>query len=282
MTPGHQLLFERFRKKEIAKLRRIENYAYDARSNYVPLHREVRDGFSHRGRLDWAAVNAYVRIDGAEMLLDGLESFELKMGKTLNRVSSVVVTSNQWLTSLTDASSIDISRIKDELHDAFRGLNYIGMVEPGFYPRRRQPGSMTDGMVSWHAHLLFWDDQRETLAEALANFNRNRAGPLYGVEPATLRKRSWKSAAERMCYLLKSPAKSYSTRRMPERIDPSTGEIIPEHDHQMAQKLRPGQHVHMRNALREFTLDDLLVAGGTVKPLLNPLRKRLFKDRELY
>lgn len=282
MTPWHQMLFEEFREKEIAKLRTIEKYAYDARSNSVPLHREVRDGFSHGGRLDWAAVNAYVRSNGAEILLDRLESFALQMGKTLNRVSSVVVTSDKWLASLADAHEIDLRKIRNELDDLFQGLNYFGVIEPALYPRRHHPGAEKKGVVSWHGHLLTWDTERETLWRRLGNYNSRTVGPLYGVPPANLRERSWKSAAVPLLYMLKTPAKSYSTRRIVEHIDAGTGEVIAEHDHQTPQKLRPGEHVHMRNVLREFKLDDLLVAGGTVKPLLNPLRERLFKDRELY
>lgn len=282
VAPQHQALFERFRKKELAKLQTIEKYTYDARSNSVPLHREVQDGFSHRGRLDWAAVNAHVRIDAAEIILDRLESFALQIRKRAPLVSSVVVTSDQWLTSLPDACAIDICKIRDELHDAFRGLSYVGMIEPAFYPRRRHPGITITGMVSWHAHLLFWDAQRETLGQAVAKINRGTTGPLYGVAPASLRRRSWNSAAECLCYLLKSPAKSYSTRRMPERIDPGTGEIIAEHDLQIPQKLRPGQHVHMRNALREFALDDLLLAGDKGYQMLTPLFHRVSFDRQRY
>lgn len=282
MTPQHKAPLEAFRRDEIAKQRKIEDYSFDARSNYVPLHPDVKGGFSINSRLDWAAVSAHVRIRAAELLLDGLESFELKMGKTLNRVSSVVVTSDKWLASLADAHEIDIRKIRNELGDLFQGLNYFGVIEPALYPRRHHPGAEKKGVVSWHGHLLTWDTERETLWRRLGNYNSRTVGPLYGVPPANLRERSWKSAAVPLLYMLKTPAKSYSTRRIAEHIDAGTGEVIAEHDHQTPQKLRPGEHVHMRNALREVTLDDLLVAGGTVKPLLNPLRERLFKDRELY
>lgn len=199
-----------------------------------------------------------------------------------HRVSSVVVSAEQWFVNLHDAHGCDIRAIRRELNELFRSFNYLGVVEPGFYPRRKVPPAVTNGAVSWHAHLLFWGRERDSLARTLEDYNAVSRGVLFGVPAATLRSRSWRTFEERVCYSVKTPSKSYSTRRVPERADPMTGEIIAEHDRQLAQQLRPGQHMHMRNVLREFCLDDLILAGGSGKRLLQPLAEQIRRDRTRY
>lgn len=282
MTPQHREQLQEFLAKEIVKQKNIEDYSYNARRNYVRLHPEVKDGFCVNGMQDWAAVSAHVRIKAAELLLDGLELCEQKMGKTLKLVSSVLVSSNQWLTSLERAHEVDVCGIRKDLDDFFEGLNYVAVIEPGLYPRLHYQGAEKKGIVSWHAHAVSWDIDRDALERARDRHNSKTAGILFGVPPANLQKRSWNSAAECLLYMLKTQAKSYSMRRIAEGINPKTGEVVAEHDYQMPQALRPGEHVHMRNVMRSFTLDDLLIAGGEVNLLLGPLLDRLLKDRELY
>ncbi|MBX9453224.1 MAG: hypothetical protein KL801_15555 [Mesorhizobium sp.] len=271
-----------FKREENRKSKELKNYIYDARSNYVVAHRETLDGLSQRGRLDWAAANGDVRIAAAITLVETARTLRTELSAASPRVSSVVVSAEQWFVNLHDAHGCDIRAIRRELSELFRSFNYLGVVEPGFYPRRKVPPSVTNGAVSWHAHLLFWGRERDPLARTLEDYNAFTRGVLFGVPAATLRSRSWNSFEALICYAQKTPSKSYSTRRMPERADPMTGEIIAEHDRQLAQQLRPGQQMHMRNVLREFCLDDLLLAGGTGKRLLRPLAEQIRRDRTEY
>lgn len=271
---------QKLKAQELAKRHNIETYIRDRRSTYVHPDRETLDGFTMRGRLDWAAVNAHVRIAAAEILLEALKAFRRGAPRTAPRVSSVVVSSEYWVRNLHDAHAIDVREIGAELAWLFRGQNYVGMIEPGFYPRRSPSGTVGKGVVSWHAHLLFWGTERETLRQALEGYSKRVNGPLFGVPAANLRWRSWKSAEACVCYMLKTPAKSYSTQRVPEMVNPTTGEIIPEHDRQIAQALRPGEHLRMRNVLREFCLDDLLLVGGTGNILIQPLWQAMLGDRD--
>src|SRR6185369_9113326 len=52
----------------------------------------------------------------------------------------------------------DICQAKQKIRNAFTGMNFIGVFEPGYYPkvpwlRDDQKGSL----VSFHAHLVVWD-----------------------------------------------------------------------------------------------------------------------------
>lgn len=282
MVGEHETALDAFREKEATKLIRIENYVHDARRNSTPLHREAQEGMSASGALDWAAVNTDVRITALGMLLEALETLTPELGKSGKRVSSVVMTSEHWMAPLDGAHDEIVEMIRKEANDRFRGQHFVGMIEPAFYPRYPVGRLRTKKLISWHAHLLFWGKDRQELEDAITAFNDETEGPLYGVAPASVRRRSWQSAPECLSYMMKTPAKSHTTLRIQERMNPETGEFFAEHDKQHAQALRTGEHVKMLNVLREFTLDKLFLVGGKGHVLVKDLRQRIERDRERY
>lgn len=275
-------LLASFRDEEVKKLRIIESYVYNARSNYVPLHREAHEGMTATGALDWAAVNTGVRVAAMELMVGALEVQLSELRSQFPTVSSLLVSANQWVTDIGGPHREIVTDIRGVLTELFQESHYVGAIEPALYPRRQIAGVVRKGVVSWHAHLLAWGTDRGRLDNALSALNEKTEGPLYGVPPASMRSRSWKTALNCIGYFLKTPAKSYSTRRIAERIDPQTGEIFPEHDRQYAQRLRPGEHIHLRNILRDFTLDDLLLFGGTGRELVAPMQREISRDRRHY
>ncbi len=62
--------------------------------------------------------------------------------------------------------NIDFSyeRAKRKLRNAFAGKNFIGVIEPGYYPDERwKSGDKVGSLISFHAHIVVWDTSRSKL-----------------------------------------------------------------------------------------------------------------------
>jgi|GEM_PF-4285584 len=275
-----QRILDAFTKGEKQKQEHVRRYLVDRRANYVPGHPHTIQALSRAGQLDWAAANSRCRVDAAEILASELPAFRKQHRTRSPLVHSVLVAPLKWCRPIGVAHEVEIEAIRAELESLLAGRNYFGAIEPGLYPRRTPSGEFQKGVVSWHAHAVVWNDREHSTIAAVQSINAQNEGPLFGVAPANYRRRSWETIAKPLLYALKTPGKSYATRRIPESINRQTGEIIPEHDQQQAQRLRPGELVKMLNVLREFTLDELLVVGGNGYDLVAPLRDRISRDRE--
>jgi len=200
--------------------------------------------------------------------------------RRFKHVRSVVVSSRDWLFDISEAHEIDAASIKDEIESCFAGINFVGIIEPGYYPRWHEIGVPTTAKVSWHAHLVAYVNDLDALGCAIDRHCAKHVGPLYGVPSAQAIRRSWKSGPRWIAYACKTPTHSYTKRRIQEYISPVTGEIVPERDRLKPQNLRPGEHVKMRNVMRGFAIDDLMVSGGAGDQLFETVYRQVARDRE--
>jgi hypothetical protein len=280
MTADTRAVLEDFTSRERAKDNIIDNYRHFARANYVPFAPDTLIGLGPRGVLEWSAVSSMVRTKTAKLVLGEFDQISPAERRRFRFVRSVVVSSTEWFVDLAAAPVMDVAAIKREIEKRFEGINFVGAIEPGFYPRWHELGMKIGAKVSWHAHLVVYTDDLDALHRALEGHCGTHRGPLFGVPSATDIRRSWKTAARWIAYACKSPAHSYTTRRIQEGWSPTTGVFQPEHDRQKRQDLRPGEHVKLRNVMRNFLMDDLLVSGGEGTKLLLPVYARMAVDRD--
>ena len=61
-----------------------------------------------------------------------------------------------------DQQKIKLRSIKRKLGSGLMGLNYIGMIEPGYYANIYKSDEKLRNVVSWHAHFIVWGISRKS------------------------------------------------------------------------------------------------------------------------
>ena len=57
---------------------------------------------------------------------------------------------------------------KQKLRNAFQGMNFIGVIEPGYYPKVKwERDGQVGCLVSFHAHVVVWDTSESKLRRHL-------------------------------------------------------------------------------------------------------------------
>ena len=75
----------------------------------------------------------------------------------------VTIADKTYLTN-AETQNIDFESIRRKLSGALQGLDYVGMIEPGFYNViYDEDGEIQRDVVSWHGHFLVWNTTRQEL-----------------------------------------------------------------------------------------------------------------------
>jgi hypothetical protein len=164
---------------------------------------------------------------------------------------------------------INLQRIKRKLSANLRGLNYIGMIEPGYYNNiYDQSGGQQKDVVSWHGHFLVWDVTGKELAKHLAGIKsrftpispNRRAVHKIKIEPDQFGYKLW--------YMIKAPRREYSIGKRKN----GNGKAGAPRFKQNSRDLRPGHRVKLFNLMRDMYLDRLAMAGGVGRHLLRNIK----------
>jgi hypothetical protein len=109
--------------------------------------------------LDLCCVNHFARIRRGKAFCQEFEEFfKLDDENSFPDQPLFLVTlTDVSCTTDHDETSVKISKFKRKLQAGLRGLNYVGMVEPGLYVNVC-PGTRWSGKkaVSWHLHAICW------------------------------------------------------------------------------------------------------------------------------
>jgi hypothetical protein len=183
-----------------------------------------------------------------------------------------------WIT-LTDIScvttdkpqEIDFEKFKRRYRPALKGLNYIGMIEPGYYVNISQ-GSRYAGakMVCWHLHGIAWEEHYKEIRRRFDELNASaKYVPIYdgGVALHAVRLPS-KQITTKLRYIVKAPRKAYS-------IGKHTKIVNGERHFKFIQNkrdLRPGERIKLLLLMKDIYLDQLAMGGGEGSDLLRRIK----------
>jgi hypothetical protein len=191
-------------------------------------------------------------------------------------------------TTTYDAPSVEIPKFKRKLQAGLRGLNYVGMVEPGLYvnvtPGTRWPYKKA---VSWHLHAICWGESRKEIKKRFSRLNKDgwyvsilhsqRGADQKEIVDGTLPKNSERTfLADKLRYLLKSPQKAYRIYKT-ERVT-SDGEIVPCF-RQRKSELRKGDRITLFHLMKGLHLDELTAAGGEGTDVMRKIKRRAVRVR---
>lgn len=170
---------------------------------------------------------------------------------------------------------INVSHIKRKLAASLVGLSYIGMIEPGYYTNIfSRTGKKRRNVVSWHGHFLVWGICRKQLNRHLDKIKPRFTPIMPGVCAVHKKKIEPDQFGYKLWYIVKAPREEYSIGR---RLNPdkSTGNA---RFKQNSRNIRPGHRVKLFNMMREMYLDQLAMAGGEGRHLLQQIKYEALRD----
>lgn len=176
--------------------------------------------------------------------------------------------------SLTTARHINLQSIKRKLGSGLKGLSYIGMIEPGYYTNIYQSEEKQKNVVSWHGHFLAWGVSRKQLNRHLDKI-KSRFTPIMPDLCAVHKKRIPPDQfGYKLWYIIKSPRREYSIGR---RLN-SDGRTGKSRFKQNSRDIRPGNRVKLFKIMRDMYLDQLAMAGGEGRNLLQQIKYEALCD----
>jgi hypothetical protein len=186
-------------------------------------------------------------------------------------------------TTDNDAPWVDIYSFKRKLQAGLKGLNYVGMVEPGLYVNVC-PGTRWSNKkaVSWHFHAICWGENRMEMKKRFCRLNRDdwylsmlasqRGADQKEILDASLPNNCDRTfLADKLRYVLKSPQKAYRIYRT-ERVT-CDGEVIPCFRQRKSQ-LGKGDRITLFHLLKGLHLPELAAAGGKGTDIMRKIKRR--------
>lgn len=237
-------------------------------SNIIPLMDRKQQKFMY-------AINHFSRIELMENLMDLIaNSVDLEN----ESIRMVTFTPDRYLYSFGEANKFEPSSFKKMIANFMRGQNYLGMIEPAYYPLANHARTRSKGIVHWHAHLVSWgstDRQSEKTRLAVCSKHQSfiKTCPAFKSQIV-----SGDDVSTIMAYATKSPRNSYGLY-VPEnvRVGEITGKIINTLK-QRKKRLRPGEAARLALAMKDMYLDKLLLGGDKGAAITKVVIERLLKS----
>ena len=175
----------------------------------------------------------------------------------------------------TDQSQhINLQGIKRKLGSGLKGLSYIGMIEPGHYSNIYQDDEKLKNVISLHGHFLVWGVTEKGIYRHLKQI-KPRFTPIMPSLCAVHKKEIQPDQfGYKLWYIVKSPRKEYSIGRRFE-AGRSTGTA---RFKQNSRNIRRGHRVKLFNLMRGMYLDQLAMAGGEGRKLLQQIKYEALRD----
>lgn len=172
------------------------------------------------------------------------------------------VATERYLFPLHKAGTFKASSLKKMIAYYLNGINYVGMIEPSYYPYAVHAQASHKGVVHWHAHLVVWGDNRANLNKVAMQVGQKHQSFIPGCPAFHSKPMRHESVLKAMCYALKSPRNRYAFY-IPDiiKVNRITGEIIDVY-RQRKQLLRPGEMAKLALVMQDQYLDGLMLGGG--------------------
>ncbi|MGZ4987726.1 MAG: hypothetical protein ACXWBP_06790 [Limisphaerales bacterium] len=157
---------------------------------------------------------------------------------------------------------------KRKIRNALKGMNFIGVIEPGYYPNVEWDNGWRVGcLVSFHAHIVVWD----TSISKLRRRQRKIEALFLPVTPDDRRATKFYELTilQKVLKVLR-----YSTKMSFEGYDKQFKANSVKQSHT---DLQPLHHYRLFRFMRKHTLWDAWLAGGEGAELLRSVRKAALK-----
>ena len=224
---------------------------------------------SRERRAEFNLTNTYARrIFRRELLLAGGD-LELDLFQPGIVVMWASIAHRDW--ACCDQNlNFDYQAAKQKIRNAFLGKNFIGVIEPGYYPDEKweDMSGQVGCLVSFHAHIVVWD----TSKSKLQRHQRKISARFLPVAPDDRKKFPTLNHLKTLRDLLK--VLRYSTKMPFEGYDK---EIKGNSVNQSHADLQAIHHYRLFRFTRKHSLFDAWLAGGDGADILRDVRKAALK-----
>jgi hypothetical protein len=144
----------RYRQAVIAAIRKYQpERAEKIIQRYLSLER----------RAEFNMVNTYARRIFRRELLAASLDLETNLFRPGIVVMWATIADHDW--ACCDRNiNFDYRAAKQKIRNAFTGMNFIGVIEPGYYPEIEwERDGQVGCLVSFHAHIVLWDTSESKL-----------------------------------------------------------------------------------------------------------------------
>jgi hypothetical protein len=174
---------------------------------------------------------------------------------------------------------IEIPLMKRTFGGRLKGLNYIGVIEPGYYNNVYINGEDRKELVSWHMHALVWGVAQRRVVQIVKRLNDKSEAIMPQCKAAHQKIIGHGEFGRYLWYVNKSPYKEYSVGKRRKRHKKTGAARFKTNK----RDIRPGNQVKLFHLLKPLYLDQLAMAGGEGKAILGRVKNQaLRKFREKY
>jgi hypothetical protein len=250
--------------------------------------RIVQRYLSRERRAEFNLTNTYARqIFRRELLLCALdlESDLFRPGRVVMLAS---IADRDW--ACCDRHiDFDYEATKQKIRNAFVGMNFIGVIEPGYYPNIEWERDGRVGcLISFHAHVVVWDTSKSKLRRHQKRI-RCRFEPVAPDDrslPRLNELKALKDLIKTLRYSTKMPFEGYDRHERSKNDGRHDGAVASRHfgvDRAPASigqshvELQPIHHLRLFAFMRKHCLFDAWLAGGDGAKLLRDAKRSALK-----
>jgi hypothetical protein len=187
--------------------------------------------------------------------------------------------------------AFDYRAAKQKLRNAFKGMNFIGVIEPGYYPKVKwERDGQVGCLVSFHAHIIVWDTSESKLRRHQRRI-KIRFLPVAPDDRRTPRLdqlKTLKDLQKALRYSTKMPFEGYRKKKKKQKNkgdknNQTVTETTGRGDEKLTSieqrhcELKAIHHYRLFKFSRKHTLFDAWLAGGQGAKLLLDTRQAALK-----
>lgn len=230
------------------------------------ISNDVRKALELRASRDLNAANLFSRIQVATCLERDLKTHFSENGT--HSVFFVTLISELHAVKVGEQSGYDLVAHRKWIASLLRGCDYVGMIEPAYYPDVVFVGPRED-WISWHAHVIVWNNGAPAMKKLKDKVNQIEVA--FRPDGSAFHYRKAQHIEADVAYMFKSPRSEYQTYNASPvnegSQDPArSGETI-SGIKQKKREIRTGKLLAVLSALSDKSIKSITVAGGAGKEI---------------
>jgi hypothetical protein len=240
-------------------------------------------------RAEFNLTNTYARrIFRRQLLLWALD-LEMDLFRPGIVVMWATIADHNW-TCCDRNINFNYREAKQKIRNAFTGMNFIGVIEPGYYPNVKwDRGGRVGCLVSFHAHIVVWDSSESKLRRHQRRV-KVRFLPVDRGDRSTPRLDNLKTLEDLMKvlrYSTKMPFEGYDKEEKTKQtdkkadhqgsIEQANKKVAVNYIEQSHVKLQAIHQLRLFAFMRKHSLFDAWLGGGDGAKLLREARKSALK-----